>query len=87
MRYEDLVLQPAEMLASLAGVCRVAATLTIPEHTSPAWKQGQRSFAEYREEVITYDPRQELGEAVFQAVNARLDPVLLHRTEYVHMMT
>lgn len=82
VRYEDLVLQPAEILTSLAGVCRVAARLTIPEHTSPTWKQGQRSYAEYREEVIGYDPRRQLGLAAYREIQSRLDPALLQRMGY-----
>lgn len=86
VRYEDLISNPVHALASLATCCKVASTLTIPEHTSPGWKQDPRSYSEYRQEVIAYDPCQELGVAAFKAINASLDLLLLERTGYVSMI-
>lgn len=87
VRYEDLVLQPAKILAKLSAVCNISAELTIPERVSPSWKQGQHSYAEYQEEVITYDPREQLGETVFRVINERLNPELIERTGYASMAT
>lgn len=77
--YEDVVADAAAFLNKLSGYCALAETTTIP---SKSTKKDDKSFEQYREEAINYDPKAALGSEIYDQIYEKLDKEVLQKTKY-----
>ena len=77
--YEEIVESPQEFIKKLAPFCRINDSTEIPIKST---KSDSRSFHDYQREALTYNPKQALGNEIYQEILQKLDHKILHRTIY-----
>jgi hypothetical protein len=77
--YENIVTAIDEFMAVISPVCNVSKEIKIPIDST---KNDNKTFDQYRQEVLSYDPVKALGLDVYSKILERIDVDVLHRTIY-----
>lgn len=77
--YEDLVISIEEFIDAIRPVCDIFGKIRTPINST---KKEDKTFDDYRREVISYDPISALGEEVYLKIREKIDAEVLARTIY-----
>ena len=77
--YENLVTSLDEFIDAIRPVCSVSSNIRIPINST---KKDDKTFNDYRQEVLAYDPVSELGEEVYLKILKKIDLSILAQTIY-----
>ena len=77
--YENIVTAVDEFVAAISPVCSVSKEVQIPIDST---KNDNKTFDQYRQEVLSYDPVKILGDDVYSKILERIDVNVLRRTIY-----
>ena len=77
--YEDLVVSIEEFIDAIRPVCDISGKIRTPINST---KKEDKTFDDYRREVISYDPISALGEEVYLKIREKIDAEVLARTIY-----
>jgi len=77
--YENIVTAVDEFMAAISPVCSVSKQIEIPMDST---KNDNKTFDQYRQEVLSYDPVKILGDDVYSKILERIDVNVLRRTIY-----
>jgi len=80
--YENLVLSPSGFADDLRKLCKVNKSIIVPNDSSKKHRGDTKTFAEFCQEVRSYNPRKILGEELFSLIAAHLDRDLVGQTPY-----
>ena len=77
--YEDLVVSIEEFIDAIRPVCDISGKIRTPINST---KKEDKTFDDYRREVISYDPIRALGEEVYLKIREKIDAGVMARTIY-----
>ena len=77
--YENLVTEMDAFMDAIRPVCNVSSEIRIPMDST---KKEDKSFVEYKQEVLSYDPVRALGQDVYAKISGKINPDVLSRTIY-----
>ena len=77
--YENIVTAVDEFVAAISPVCSVSKEVQIPIDST---KNDNKTYDQYRQEVLSYDPVKILGDDVYSKILERIDVNVLRRTIY-----
>ncbi len=77
--YEDLVTSLEEFIDAIRPVCTVSSNIRTPINST---KKDDKTFNDYKQEVLSYDPVSVLGEEVYLKILKKIDLSVLSQTIY-----
>ena len=77
--YEEIVAHPKAFMNALSCACNVSPLIRIPAKST---KTDYKTYDDYREEALSYDPRRSLGENLYFRILEKLDKKVLDKTIY-----
>ena len=80
--YENLVISPEEFVGCLNRFCAVNKKIVIPKDSSKKHRGDSKKYADFCHEILSYNPREILGDDIFSLITAQLDQDLLAETPY-----
>ena len=81
--YENLVITPDVFAGHLKRFCVVNEEITVPQDSSKKHRGDTKTYAEFCQEILSYEPRKVLGDGIFSLITNRLDQETLAKTPYI----
>ena len=81
--YENLVISPDAFAGQLKKFCAVNEEITVPQDSSKKHRGDTKTYAEFCQEILSYQPRKVLGDDIFYLIANRLDQEILAKTPYI----
>jgi len=82
--YENLVTSVDEFMDAIRPVCNVSSNIRTPINST---KKDDKTFNDYKQEVLSYDPVSDLGEEVYLNILKKIDSNVLAQTIYSESST
>ena len=78
----EAMLTHEEFVGYLSRFCAVNKKIVIPKDSSKKHRGDSKKYADFCHEILSYNPREILGDDIFSLITAQLDQDLLAETPY-----